>query len=67
MPKNAEKPEFMKTSAVRVCAEIGTGRIPEHENPRVNLQQNRLRKGKCWQSTLIFVKLSESYGENGVF
>jgi len=33
MPRIAEKLEFMKGRAVKVCTKTATGRSPEHKNP----------------------------------
>ena len=47
-PEIAEKLEFIKVRAVKVCTKAWTGRSPEHKNLgfRVNSRKNCLGKGK---------------------
>jgi len=42
----AEKPEFMKVWAIKVCAKAGIGKKARHKKPclRANVQQSCLRK-----------------------
>jgi len=47
MPRIAEKPEFMRTRAVKVCTKAAVERSPAHKKPCfcVNFQQSRFKRG----------------------
>ena len=54
MPRIAEKLEFKKVRAVKVCAQAETGRSPEHNNPgfRVN---SRKKLPLPWRRKILTV------------
>ena len=68
MPRIAAKLEFMKVRAVTVCAKVGTGRSPEHNNPgfRVNSRKKLPWKREILIVHVDFCKLIEPEWRNHV-
>lgn len=69
MPRIAEKLEFIKIRAVKVCTKAMTGSSPGHNNPGflVNSRKNCLRKEKSCYFKMNFVRLLVLYGEKYAF